>query len=187
MGSRSDIYNQLLSVLPDKNNNRHKANNWCFSSVNCHITVKTGSKEGLSPTWAKKDQEVTYSPSSGSQRPQVHTRRETPLGRKGRGCQAIRSWNNFPSRLCFVIHLGQKMRTQIREDPGSGQVWKMKQDNCPKKDPEELPHISGLNRLSGSSSFRGRPHPYSSFGCVLLLCFCLSNSLCALPHVVLCF
>ena len=79
----------------------------------------TGSKEGLSPAWAK-DQEVTYFPSSGSGRPQLHMHRETLLGRKGRSHQTLVCLDNLPITLCSGMHLGQKMHMQIREMPW---VW----------------------------------------------------------------
>ena len=34
--------------------NRHKANNWYLSSVNCSTIVMTGSKERLSPAWTEQ-------------------------------------------------------------------------------------------------------------------------------------
>ena len=70
--------------------------------------------------------------------------RKTPLDQKGRECQAIISPDNLPIMLCFGIHLGQNMCTQMGEDPGSGQQWKIKQDNWSKKDKdlEELFYAS---------------------------------------------
>ena len=78
--------------------------------------VTTGSKEGLSPAWAK-DQEVTYALSSGSGRPQLHVCRETPLVQKERACQAIISLDNLPVMPCFGIHLGTR-----RSEEGLGLV-----------------------------------------------------------------
>ena len=81
----------------------------------------------------------------------LHMCRKTHMGQKGRRCQAIISLDNLPIMLCFGIQLGQMMPTQIGEGHGSGQVWKIKQDNWPKKDkdPKELPNISVLMHLSG--------------------------------------
>ena len=78
--------------------------------------------------------------------------RESPVGQKGRGSKTIISLGNIPTVPHFSIHLGQKMGMQIREGAGFGQVRKIKQDNWPKenKDLEELPHLSGLNHLSGT-------------------------------------
>ena len=73
----------------------------------------TGSKERLSPVRAK-DQEVTYLPSLGSGRSQLHMHIETPLGQKVRWCQAIISLDNLPTMPCFGIYLGQKICTQIQ-------------------------------------------------------------------------
>jgi len=76
--------------------------------------IMTGSKEGLSPVWAK-DQEVSYFPSSGSGRSQLHMCRETPLGQKVRGHQVIISPDNLSTMLCFGFHLGQRLgRALIR-------------------------------------------------------------------------
>ena len=74
-------------------------------------------------------------------------RGKTPLGGKGRGCQAIRSLGNLPSMPCFGRHRGPKMRTQL----GEGQVGELKQGNWPKenKDLEEPPLGRDLNPLSG--------------------------------------
>ena len=79
--------------------------------------VMTGSEEGLSPAWAK-DQEVTYSPSSGSGRPPTTHAYAEP---SGSWHQAIVSLGNPPTMPCFGI-LGQKAHTPIGEGPGSGQV-----------------------------------------------------------------
>ena len=57
------------------------------------------------------------------------------------------------------------------EGPGSGQVWKTKQDNWPKedKDLEELSHISDLNHLSGTLLIQGDTHTHASLS--LYYCF----------------
>ena len=111
-------------------------------------------KRGAEPSsllLGQKNKEVMYSLSSGSGRTQLHKCRETPLGQKRRGCQAIISLDNLPTMLCFGIHLGQKMCMGSGDGPRSVQVWKIKQDNWPKEDNdlEELSHISNLNHLSG--------------------------------------
>ena len=154
----------------------------------------TGSKEGLSPAWA--EQRVTYSSSSGSERPQLHRRRETPLGQKGRGCQAIISLDNLPSMLCFRIHLGQMMRMQIRGEPP--QIWsgvKGETSYWPKedKDAEEVFYISNLHHLSGVLLIQGDTHsltsPFGVYHCFTSALARQANTLycCALPHVVPCF
>lgn len=80
----------------------------------------TGSKEELSPAWAK-DQAVTYSYPQG-QGDQLHMAERPLWVQKGRGGQAIISLHKLPTMLCSEIHFGQNMLMQIRKGPGSGQV-----------------------------------------------------------------
>ena len=63
------FYNQQ-SILQDRNNNRHKVNNWYLSSVNLLNNGNDGIREGASHAWLK-DHEVTYFSSSGSGRPPI--------------------------------------------------------------------------------------------------------------------
>ena len=105
-----------LSILQDRNDNRHEAHNWSLSSVD---SLNNGDDRirGGGCALLGQNKEVTSSPSSRSGRPQLHMRRETPLGQKGRGCQAIINLDNFPTMLCFGIYLGQKMHMHIRGGP----------------------------------------------------------------------
>ena len=74
------------------------------------------------------------------------------------------------------------------EGLASGQVWKIKQDNWPKedKDPEELPHISGLRPRSGALLIQGDAR--TTFG----VCYCFTSAVdketisCVLSHVLYC-
>ena len=79
----------------------------------------TGSKEGLSPAGTEEQGGPIPPILRNKETPTTHVQRD-PLGQKGRRCQAIRSLDNHPAMLCFGIHLGQKMHTQIREGPW---VW----------------------------------------------------------------
>ena len=82
----------------------------------------TGSKEGLSPAWAKK-QRGHILPILGVRKASItHEQRSPTLDQKGTGCQTIISLDNLPTMPCSGIHLDQNMQMQIREDPGSGQV-----------------------------------------------------------------
>ena len=104
-------------MLQDRNN-RHKANNWYLSSVN----LLNGCNDRIKRALLGENEEVMCPPSSGSGRPQLPMHRDTILGQKGRGAQAIISVDNFPSMLCFGIHLGQKCTHRSREGPRSGHV-----------------------------------------------------------------
>jgi len=63
------------------------------------------------------------------------------------------------------------MHTHDREGPGSGQVGEVKQDNWPKenKDLEELPHLSGLNHLSGMLLIQKHAHTHSPWMCLTVV------------------
>ena len=64
------------------------------------------------------------------------------------------------------------------EGPGSGQVWKLKQNNWPKedKDLEELSHLNDLSHLSGAILFQTDAHtPTPPLVCVLLFASALDK------------
>ena len=85
------------------------------------------------------------------------------------------------------------MHMHIGEGPVSNQVSEIKQGNWPKenKDPEELSHISDLNHLSGVLLIEGdtwaHTPPLGVYYCFASALDKQTASLCALPHVSLCF
>ena len=108
------------SILQDRNNNRHEANTWYLSAVYLRKNGNDRIRRGAEPRLGRRTKR-SHTPHPQSQGALNYTRTESPLGQKGRGCQAV-SLDNLPAVLCFRIHRGQKMRTQIGEGPGSGQV-----------------------------------------------------------------
>ena len=108
-----------LSILQDRNNSRHKADNWYLYSVHLlnygNDRIRRGAEE---PCLEERTKRSRTPHSRGQGDPQLHMHRD-PLGQKGRGCQAMRSLDNM---LCSGIHLGQKMRMRMGGGPGSGQV-----------------------------------------------------------------
>ena len=111
-----------LSTLQDRNNNRHKANNWYLSSVNLLNTSKERIKRQAKSCLGKGPRGHIL-PILGVRKASItHEQRSPTLDQKGTGCQTIISLDNLPTMPCSGIHLDQNMQTQIREDPGSGQV-----------------------------------------------------------------
>ena len=98
-----------MSILQDRNNNRHKANNWYLSSVNLLNNGDNRIRRGPKPYLGR---------TKGSQTPRPQDHGDPNLTCAEReGYQAIISLDNLPAMLCLGIHLGQKMRTRIREGP----------------------------------------------------------------------
>ena len=112
--------------------------------------------------------------------------RKTPRGQKGRQCQDIRSPDNHPITLCSGILFGQNMFMHFGhfgEGPESSRVWEVKQDNWlkdKKKRPgRTAPYKWFRSPLHHAPQWGGCPHSHSSFGCVLLFCFCLRQLDCS--------
>ena len=104
------------SLLQDRNDNRHKANNCYSPSVNLLDNGDDRTRRGAEPRWGRTKKSRTPHPQHQGD-PQLRMRREMPLGQKGRGCQAIISLDNLPIMFCFEIHLGQNVCTQIGGGP----------------------------------------------------------------------
>ena len=108
------------STLQDRNNNRHKVNNWYLSSVNSLNNGNDRIKRGAEP-YLGKGTKRSHTPYLQDLEDPKYKCAERPLWvRRVERCLTIISLDNLPATLCFGNYLGQMMYTQIRGEPW---VW----------------------------------------------------------------
>ena len=148
-------------------NNRHKANNWYWSSANWLNNGNDRIKRGAEPCLGRRTK-TSHSPRLQGQGDPNCTCAGRPLWvRKGGG--AGPKFGNLPAILESGIHLGQKMCTQMGKRPWGWSGVKDKQLAKRRQRPgRTTPRKWCKSPLCLAPHSGGRLPPHS-FGCIFLL------------------